>query len=331
MIDLRRIGWRVLDGMAFVADCAWSVCKRPRDVETPHAVAVYFHAILDHQRDNLVDPQEGMTASFLRTFIRAMKASGYTFVTPDQLQDPARPAGNLALLTSDDGYRSVETLLPILEEEGAPLTVFLTTDCSSRDGIYWWDQIHVAGAGGSALMTRLKRDVRSRAERDGVLRALGIDPLERAYSDSHRLLSPSDITRLAASPLFCFGNHSRSHLSLPQVAASELDDEVEGARHVIEEWTGREVRHFAFPYGDHDERTVRYLANQGYRTLFTIVPGQVPARRWPGCRVDAGGGSEDRAEGARGPARVERRGHARRSTRFGPVAGRRRLPRARGE
>jgi peptidoglycan/xylan/chitin deacetylase (PgdA/CDA1 family) len=271
--DVRESIFELLDRAAYWLDCVWSVLLAAKEKQQPHAVTVYFHAVLQSAGDRLLDPQEGMTSDFLLKFIRAMKSAGYTFVTPDSLLDSHRPSGNLALLTSDDGYRSVEGLLPVLRREAVPLAVFLTTEYSRRDGICWWDQAYIAGVSTSGTRSLLKHGVTSRTTRDEALRRLGIDPYATAFSESHRLLSPSDLGRLASDPHLCFGNHTRNHLSLPLLEEAEVRDEVEGARQDIEGWTGRKVRHFAFPYGDHAGKVVEIVKDCGYGTLFTTEPG----------------------------------------------------------
>jgi peptidoglycan/xylan/chitin deacetylase (PgdA/CDA1 family) len=274
MTSFREIASRLLDHFAYGLDCGvWVLSVRRWNRQRPHAVTVYFHGVLPEGGKGFLDPQEGITPVFLREFVRSMKASAYTFVTPDEVLGPNRPVGNLALLSSDDGYRSVERLLPVLREEGVPLAVFVATEYARRDGMHWWDQIHVAGRSQPRARSLLKHGVRSRAGRDEALRQLGIDPFAAAFSDSHRLLSPDDLGRLAGNHHFCFGNHTRNHLSLPLLDDSQLQDEIEGARRDIEVWTGRPVHHFAFPYGDYDGRTLDNVRRYGYRIIFTTEPG----------------------------------------------------------
>ena len=272
--DLRDIASRLLDRGGYCLDCGLSVLTRAGGgVHHPHLITIYFHGVMDEPADEFVDPQEGMTPAFLREFVRVMRANGYTFVTPDTMLGSGRPVGNLVILSSDDGYRSVQRLLPILEEEAVPLTVFLSTEYSRRDAIYWWDQIYISGCSQSRTRSRLKHGVRSRVERDQALRNLGIDPDATAFRDSHRLLSPDDVKRLARNPQLSFGNHTRNHLSLPLLEDGVVQDEVEGARRDIQAWTGGTVHHFAFPYGDHDGRTLDILRRCGYLTVFTTEPG----------------------------------------------------------
>ena len=271
MTGLRGWGARLLDGGAYWIDSA--VARAAPRAGTPHAVAVYFHGVLPVADRELVDPGERITPEFLHAFIRAMRRAGYAFATPDALADPARPAGNLAILTSDDGYASIERLLPVLEAESAPLTLFLCPDATASGRIYWWDQLYIGRRSEPGTRELLKHGVRSRRERDARLRALGLDPERPAFNDAHRLLTPADVRRLASHPLVHIGNHTRDHLSLPLITETDLDDQVEGARPALEEWAGRPVRHFAFPYGDHDARSVALLERRGYRTAFTTGAG----------------------------------------------------------
>ena len=273
----RALAAEALDRGTYWVDCAASLMTAP--ARSPHGVAVYFHGVLPEDDRHLVDPQERIGPEFLGEFVRAMRAAGYAFVTPDAIHDPNLPQGNLAILSSDDGYASVERLLPVLERESAPLTVFLCAEPSRGGLLYWWDQLHIAGASRPHTRELLKHRVRSRRERDERLRELGLDPAEAAYSDVHRPLSPADVRRLSMHPLLRFGNHTRDHLSVPLLSEADARDQVDGARSELEDWTGGPIRHFAFPYGDHDGPTVALLEGRGYRTAFTTEPG---AFRLPG-------------------------------------------------
>ena len=267
-------GARVLERAGYLVDCATSMLVT--ESRSPHGVAVYFHGVTVPPEDGSVDPQERVTPGFLRAFIRAMKARGYQFTTPDALLTGSVPAGNVALLTSDDGYASVERLLPVLEEEAAPLTLFVCAAYAKTGAVYWWDQLYMAGRSSSPARSLLKHGVRSRSERDAALDRLGLNPSARASRPGHRVLTPDDIGRLGRHPSVRFGNHSGNHLSLPLLADDELVEEVEGAGRDLQAWSAVAAPHFAFPYGDYDDRTLEVLARAGYRTAFTTEPGHFP-------------------------------------------------------
>lgn len=73
------------------------------------------------------------------------------------------------------------------------------------------------------------------------------------------------------------GSHSLSHPLLPQCEDADVEREIAGSRHMIEERTGGPVVSFCYPNGDFDERAVRAVERSGYRWAVTTAPG--PNRR----------------------------------------------------
>jgi peptidoglycan/xylan/chitin deacetylase (PgdA/CDA1 family) len=70
-----------------------------------------------------------------------------------------------------------------------------------------------------------------------------------------RLLSHRELLDLQSAGVF-IGGHSRSHRRLSTLSVSEIRDEVAGSRHDLEQLLGAEVRFFAYPYHDFDERVI---------------------------------------------------------------------------
>jgi peptidoglycan/xylan/chitin deacetylase (PgdA/CDA1 family) len=92
-------------------------------------------------------------------------------------------------------------------------------------------------------------------------------------------LTVAQLRDLAADELFEIGSHTVSHrdlgVALPaEVLASEIDED----RDRIQEWTGRAVRWFAYPFGGErhlSSAATEYLRNAGFRGAFTALPGSV--------------------------------------------------------
>jgi peptidoglycan/xylan/chitin deacetylase (PgdA/CDA1 family) len=64
-----------------------------------------------------------------------------------------------------------------------------------------------------------------------------------------------------------FGSHSLSHSRMKDLARNELEKEIKASKMVLEQNLGREIRFFAFPYGqltDFDSRALEFLKNSGY-------------------------------------------------------------------
>jgi peptidoglycan/xylan/chitin deacetylase (PgdA/CDA1 family) len=72
-----------------------------------------------------------------------------------------------------------------------------------------------------------------------------------------------------------FGSHGLTHARLPACDAGRLRAEVADSRKQIEDALGRPVRHFAYPYGHHDDRVVDAVREAGYATACTTLKGAV--------------------------------------------------------
>jgi peptidoglycan/xylan/chitin deacetylase (PgdA/CDA1 family) len=72
---------------------------------------------------------------------------------------------------------------------------------------------------------------------------------------------------------FTIGSHSRTHARLTEVDTERAEDEATASKAALEDMLGKEVRHFAYPYGLVNE-TVRTMVGQaGYRSACSTVPG----------------------------------------------------------
>jgi peptidoglycan/xylan/chitin deacetylase (PgdA/CDA1 family) len=72
-------------------------------------------------------------------------------------------------------------------------------------------------------------------------------------------------------PLVALGSHTISHPSVLGLDAAAAKKEIEDSRHQLENVTGREIRLFSFPYGDHDRSAVAMCRAAGYESVFSIL------------------------------------------------------------
>ncbi len=60
------------------------------------------------------------------------------------------------------------------------------------------------------------------------------------------------------------GAHTMSHVNLANTSGEILSYEIRESKRVLEEWTGRDVEVFAYPYGKYTEEVKSIVARAGY-------------------------------------------------------------------
>jgi peptidoglycan/xylan/chitin deacetylase (PgdA/CDA1 family) len=179
-----------------------------------------------------------------RTCIDWMR-SRYDIVPLGDLVAPStEPRHEQLALTFDDGYADWhEVAAPVLEDLRCPATFFVSSG--------------FVGLGPAEA--RAFRQQRLRRSRD-------LAPL-----------TADQLRDLATHELFDIGSHTTSHLDFSlDPPADCLASEVEGDRRRLEEWTGRPVRWFAYPWGGLAHLVpagVAHVSRAGFDAAFTALPG----------------------------------------------------------
>ena len=213
------------------------------------------------------------------------------------------PPGSL-VVSFDDGYKSNFTnAYPVLERNGVPFTMFVTTDYMNRKSMPWWDSVKQAISDTVAYVTLnlepisgsfdLERRSEKRRLYAGVRRIMlthpqrGLEILShledrlpgwRTETVQNAFLSKEDLRIMAQDSLVEIGSHSKSHPSLPRLGEEALLREVRDSRSVLEEELGMPVESFAYPYGepaDVSAQVASVVKECGYRSALTGVPGTV--------------------------------------------------------
>ncbi|MES2629341.1 MAG: polysaccharide deacetylase family protein [Bacteroidota bacterium] len=216
---------------------------------------------------------------------------------------------NSVLITFDDGYyNNLSNALPVLESTGLEASFFITTDHIDTPQLFWWELLYQA----AAVLLNENRTVRdiftgkpvlftARTLRQWeaalknypanqinamVLRFLkdcGIDPAT-LVNDDNRSLTRAELNQLTASKSAYIGAHTCSHTRLSVLPYDEQYRELGDSKHMLEQWTGKPVNTFSYPFGtrtDYNRDTQNALTNLGYRYAFSttpnvVIPGTAP-------------------------------------------------------
>jgi peptidoglycan/xylan/chitin deacetylase (PgdA/CDA1 family) len=220
-----------------------------------------------------------ITPEFLDRTIRALKRWKYDIVSMDEV---CQRAVTLAArrrfvgLTFDGGYKDLMTsAYPVLSRYGVPFTVYLPTAFPDGLGEAWWLALEAVIARENRLSLVMDRkeqrfDIRHPSEKYEVYEFLerwmlslpsadlstAIKDLCTRYSVDLAALSREasmdwdDLAKLAADPLVTFGSATVNYPILSNLKDADALREMTMGRAVAEAAFRREVRHFAYPFGD---------------------------------------------------------------------------------
>lgn len=219
-------------------------------------------------------------------------------------------ANNVAALTFDDGYRNNFTqALPVLESLNLPATFYIATAFVTSRQPFWFDRLDYAlqvlaetqvfqvggrefsfGPGSrerlranyASLRRHCKRVFDDEEEFVAALSGLAAQledvagqSLASVIEDDHWacVASTKELRAAAEHPLVTIGSHTVNHLRLSCATDAAIATELSHSKAQLEQWTGQEVCHFAYPNGDYDNRCIAAVKHAGYRSAVTSDHG----------------------------------------------------------
>lgn len=204
----------------------------------------------------------------------------------------------LAVVTFDDGYAgNKKVLLPIVNSLGLPVSIFVATGATISQELYWYDRIIAAvqtkreitldlrqqklscyninkysGAANWAEIDRLLSDMKKLQplERDNAVEAA---QKKLDYKNDTKCgmghLTEQDIKEMAACSYITFGAHTHCHSMLPQLTPGAISETIMKSRGLLEKWTGKEIKYFAYPSGAYDQKVMDVLKKNGFECSLT--------------------------------------------------------------
>jgi len=253
-------------------------------------------------RDLAITPEK------LEEYILFFKQKGFQFISLDQLvyflENPKQLKQKFICLTFDDGYiDNLKYGLPILKKHNVPATIYITNCLPNGTGMLWWYlfENHVKISSNLVIHSSLgRREFTWKDEKDAfdlfgqISEAIKIIPepeLSSVMSQSFGLsaseiqkqctevsLTWDEIRQLSKEPLITIGAHTMNHVSMKQQEESLVFNEMLQSKLEIENYIGKEVVHFAYPFGgefDVSKRDVELAEKAGFKTAVLNQPGNI--------------------------------------------------------
>jgi peptidoglycan/xylan/chitin deacetylase (PgdA/CDA1 family) len=250
-----------------------------------------------------------ITPRFLDRTIRALKRWKFDIVSMDEVCQRAVTLASprrFVCLTFDGGYGDLMTsAYPVLSRHGVPFTVYVPTAFPDGVGEAWWlalEQLIARENRLSLMMDRKERhfDIASTAEKirlyeflESWMRSLAPLDLSSAINDlctrySVDLAAVSrdasmdwdDLAKLAADPLVTIGSATVNYPILSNLKDADALREMTMGRAVAQAAFHRDVRHFAYPFGDRASWRRQHIAmadEAGFVSAASAMSGVVEA------------------------------------------------------
>ncbi len=176
----------------------------------------------------------------------------------------------VAFITLDDAWRSNLDLLPVLETKQVPIAIFVPTE-PVDSGNYWWEY---ARKGIEEKRSELE-SVNAFKQLPDAERKAAVEKLMEGTRLERSCLNRGEIKKLNENKWITLGSHTVTHPILDKCTDAQQVFELEQSRVILESWTGKPVRYFAYPNGDYDKKTLSFVKNAGYTLGFTDRHGQI--------------------------------------------------------
>lgn len=200
----------------------------------------------------------------------------------------------IATLTFDDGYSGMaEVLMPILEREQIPATMYLATGHIESQRLYWYDRAinalqvarpldlnlrreglstyRIEPAAGTSVWPQIRQLLDDLKPIDPSRRETLVDRVVERASDVPKLefrcvrpLTIDQVRALGASPVVTIGAHTHGHEVLTRISEQDARTSIVRGRSLLQDWSGQDVRHFAYPSGACNQQLVRLVETLGF-------------------------------------------------------------------
>lgn len=219
----------------------------------------------------------------------------YHIISVNEYLSNQTESRNKIALTFDDGYhQTIDLVVPFLQDQGIPATFFLNTSNLDDDKLLWFVYInalcfektygqlildsnqlplHTEEQCHATWQTLIKK---ARASQDPI--GFSNELAARYPLPEEVILKYSGVTRtqlatLGVSRLFEVGGHTHRHPYLDQLNSTLQRDEIVKNKQVLESFTKRDLRFFAYPGGFYNHDSISIVQQAGFQAALAVIPG----------------------------------------------------------
>jgi peptidoglycan/xylan/chitin deacetylase (PgdA/CDA1 family) len=209
-------------------------------------------------------------------------------------------------LTFDDGFRETyETIIPFLEEEQIPALIFASTSHINQDKLLWFNyltalcferqysEIEIEGhqhnlhncTQARKTWNKLLSSYRYSESPDSIIDDLVTEyPLPLEITSKYEGMTPKQLKHAGENHLIEIGGHTHTHPYLDKLKRHEKVNEILQNKIMLEEFTGRPIKYFAYPSNVYDKETIEIIKDLGFEAGFSVEPRKLSI--YPGFEIN---------------------------------------------
>ncbi len=264
-----------------------------------------FHRVMPQSEEGKLFNTSSLSVelSTLERTIRFFRNKGYGLISMDEVYENVqrrKRSKKFVAFTFDDGYFDNNSyLLPLMQAEEVPFIVYVATSLIDNNFVFWWyDLEEILAQHEELTIAGTTYAARTRAEKMTAFHSIRMwlidspdraslhqkmNELERHRKDQTRTFNRQPMTwaqvkQIGDSRYGSIGAHSVQHLALAKQPSEAALWEMTESKKILESQIGRQVPHFAYPYGTTNEcykREYTLAKEAGYSTAVILGPGAV--------------------------------------------------------
>jgi len=245
--------------------------------DKPALLTFLFHSVFQNEQEialKYIDPQQFITVDLYREFLEYFLAAGYTFISPDDLQD-LDPNDRYILATFDDGYFNNQHIVPLLQEYKCPAVFYIATNNVLNNHCFWWDVVYrelsQQGLDRKAISTVQKQY--KKLNHPEIISKLISEFGEKALqpqSDIDRPFTPQELQDFAAQDYVYIGNHTSDHYILDHYPADIQRQQMQECQDDLQQILQLNANTIAYPNGNYNTDTLHIAAELGFDYGITV-------------------------------------------------------------
>lgn len=285
------IEYAVLKALSFIANI----------VDSPQAAILMLHRTSSPIESALkINDMLNVDPYYLESFLSLSKKKGYSFISIDEMifnLTMGKPQHKCLVVSIDDGYRcTYENAFPLLTSYDVPFIFYVSPAFPDKSIVLWWDIINdiikdndriVLSDGNiiqcstselkhEAYVYLSKKILRSGPNVAEKLPLLFADThvVRRDYNH-HLLIDWAAIVEMSKNCLCTLGCHTTNHFGLRFEPMSSVIDDFMTSKSIMENSTGCQMKHLAYPYGTAYSvgfREGHIARTAGYESATTTYP-----------------------------------------------------------